>query len=182
MSSRNALNLAELYALALNHGRDAFLAEVPYPVLVPRAVRIGNIERGQTADETMHYIPTVEDELSLFDSPRVLFLRRTAALGDGEEISIGRTADTDLVLSDHSVSSSTHSFIATKTRAGRSKTRPPRMEAGLRTFASSRASLSKSRARKSYGLAGFTCDFSLLKTSTKSSSKQKQRSHIPADG
>jgi pSer/pThr/pTyr-binding forkhead associated (FHA) protein len=104
MSSRNALNLAELYALALNHGRDAFLAEVPYPVLVPRAVRIGNIERGQTADETMHYIPTVEDELSLFDSPRVLFLRRTAALGDGEEISIGRTADTDLVLSDHSVS------------------------------------------------------------------------------
>ena len=104
MSTRNPLNLAELCGIALHQGREALLAEVPYPVLVPRAVRIGDLQRGEAASDTMHYIPTVEDELSLFDSPRVLFLRRTAALGAGEEISLGRTADTDLVLSDHSVS------------------------------------------------------------------------------
>jgi len=102
--SRNTLNLSELIRLAATGGRDAFLGEALYPVLIPRAVQIGDLQRGEAPSDTMHHIPTVDDEVSMFEAPRVLLLRRTSALGTSPEITLGRTPDTDLVLSDHSVS------------------------------------------------------------------------------
>ena len=52
----------------------------------------------------MQHVPTVADDISLFETPRVLVLRKRSDLKEGQEIGLGRTADTDLVLSDHSVS------------------------------------------------------------------------------
>jgi hypothetical protein len=101
---KNTLNLPELIFVAVKSGRDAFLAASPYPVLVPRAVTIGDLYHGERSEDTMHHIPTLDDEVSMFETPRVLVLRKRSALGMSPIITLGRTPDTDLVLSDHSVS------------------------------------------------------------------------------
>lgn len=111
MSPNNA-QLRELVLIALRRGRSQFLDACPYPALVPRAVNIGDLQRSQSDREgdTMQYIPTVSEEVSMFESPTVLLLRRNAQLGEGQVIRLGRTVDSDLVLPDHSVSKEHASF------------------------------------------------------------------------
>lgn len=101
---KNTLNLPELVHIAVRQGRDAFFAASPYPVLLPRAVTIGDLEHGDEAGETMQHTPAVADDVSMFETPRVLVLRKRSDLREGQAVAIGRTPDTDLVLSDHSVS------------------------------------------------------------------------------
>jgi pSer/pThr/pTyr-binding forkhead associated (FHA) protein len=101
---KNTLNLPELIYIAVHEGRDAFLAASPYPVLIPRAVTIGDLEHGDKTDDTMQHIPAVADDVSMFETPRVLVLRKRSGLRGGQAVAIGRTPETDLVLSDHSVS------------------------------------------------------------------------------
>jgi pSer/pThr/pTyr-binding forkhead associated (FHA) protein len=101
---KNTLDLSELIYIAVHDGRDAFLGASPYPVLLPRAVTIGDLEYGDKTDDTMQHIPSVADDVSMFETPRVLVVRKRSGLSKGQAVAIGRTPDTDLVLSDHSVS------------------------------------------------------------------------------
>jgi len=101
---KNTLNLLELVHIATKEGRDAFLSASPYPVLLPRAVSIGELLRDDKDGETMQHIPAIEDDITMFEMPPVLVLRKRSDLREGQAIGIGRTPDTDLVLSDHSVS------------------------------------------------------------------------------
>lgn len=101
---KSTLNLPQLIHIAVHEGRDRFLSASPYPVLVPRAVTIGDLERADEAGGTMQHIPTVEEEITMVETPRVLVVRKRSGLTEGEAIRLGRTPDTDLVLSDHSVS------------------------------------------------------------------------------
>ncbi len=101
---KNTLNLPQLVYIAATEGRDAFLAASPYPVLIPRAVTIGDLLKDDKAGETMQHIPAVEDDITMFETPRVLVLRKRSDLRGGQSIGLGRTPATDLVLSDHSIS------------------------------------------------------------------------------
>ena len=98
------VNLGKLAAIAVRDGKDAFLAETPYPVLVPRAVGRGDLKDATEAGSPLYHVPTVAGDISMYERPRVLILRRRRELGKGPIITLGRTLDTDLSLSDHSVS------------------------------------------------------------------------------
>jgi hypothetical protein len=101
---KNTLNLPELVFIATKDGRDAFLSASPYPVLIPQAVTIGDLLEDDDDGGTMHHIPGAEDDITIFETPRVLVLRKRSDLRESQSIGLGRTPDTDLVVSDHSVS------------------------------------------------------------------------------
>lgn len=102
--SDQRLNITRLAKIAFQEGRDAFLASSPYPVLVPRAVQRGSLVDALEADSTLYHLPTVKDDISMYEAPRVLIVRRRSDLGKGQVIHLGRTTETDLSLTDHSVS------------------------------------------------------------------------------
>lgn len=97
------VNINSLMRIAFKNGRAGFVTASPYPVLVPRAVQRGVLEDTSDPGNTLLHVPNTGGDVSLFEDPRVFLLRHPSTLGEGMTVSLGRTLNTDLSLSDHSV-------------------------------------------------------------------------------
>ena len=99
----NRVNVTRLVVRAVKSGRDNFLKEFTHSVLVPHAVQRGALQDSSTAGSTLLHVPNFSGDLSLLLDPRVLLLKRDHEEDEASTITVGRTLETDLSLSDHSV-------------------------------------------------------------------------------
>jgi len=97
------VNINSLMRVAFKSGRAGFVAASPYPFLVPQAVQRGVLQDTSDPGNTLLHVPDKGGDISLFQDPRVFTLKHSTDPGDMLTVSLGRTLETDLSLSDHSV-------------------------------------------------------------------------------
>jgi len=101
--SDHRININRLIRVAFKSGRAGFVASMPYPVLVPRAVQRGVLEDSPDAGSTLLHLPQKGGDVSIFEDPRVIQVRFPVRANGDATISLGRTLQTDIALSDFSV-------------------------------------------------------------------------------
>jgi len=99
----NRVNVTRLVVRAVKSGRDEFLREFRHSVLVPHAVQRGALQDSSSAGSTLLHLPNFSGDLSLLLDPRVLLLTRDHEEREASILTVGRTLETDISLSDHSV-------------------------------------------------------------------------------